>query len=70
MGGEFNMCYNCVDRHVDEGHGDKTALIWESPVSQSPPNYMSYNTLQDKVSLSWFCIPYIISGEDLVLTCS
>ena len=29
VGGKLNACYNCVDRHVDEGHGDDTALIWE-----------------------------------------
>ncbi|HYD01758.1 MAG TPA: acetate--CoA ligase [Phycisphaerales bacterium] len=28
-GGTLNACYNCVDRHVAAGHGDKTALIWE-----------------------------------------
>jgi len=28
-GGELNICYNCVDRHVDAGDGDKIALIWE-----------------------------------------
>ena len=22
VGGKLNACYNCVDRHVDEGHGD------------------------------------------------
>ena len=29
LGGKLNACYNCVDRHVDEGHGEDTALIWE-----------------------------------------
>ena len=28
-GGQLNACYNCVDRHVESGHGDATALIWE-----------------------------------------
>ena len=31
--GELSMCYNVVDRHVDEGHGDQTALIWDSPIT-------------------------------------
>ena len=43
------MCYNCVDRHVEEGNGDKTAFIWESPVTQTPPIHMSYAELQNKV---------------------
>ncbi|MGQ0626915.1 MAG: acetate--CoA ligase [Phycisphaerales bacterium] len=29
VGGELNACYNCVDRHVQSGHGDETAIIWE-----------------------------------------
>ena len=28
-GGKTNVSYNCLDRHVLAGHGDKTALIWE-----------------------------------------
>ncbi len=26
VGGELNVAYNCVDRHVEAGHGDKVAL--------------------------------------------
>ncbi|MFQ6114832.1 MAG: acetate--CoA ligase [bacterium] len=29
-GGTLNVSYNCLDRHVQAGDGDKTALIWES----------------------------------------
>ena len=28
--GEMNICYNCVDRHVDEGNGDTDALAYDS----------------------------------------
>ena len=28
-GGEVNACYNCLDRHVHDGHGDELALVWE-----------------------------------------
>ncbi len=28
-GGKLNACYNCLDRHVEAGHGDVTAIIWE-----------------------------------------
>ncbi len=28
-GGKLNACYNCLDRHVEAGHGDETAIIWE-----------------------------------------
>jgi acetyl-CoA synthetase len=29
LGGKLNICYNCVDRHVDNGLGDKVAYYWE-----------------------------------------
>ena len=29
VGGKLNACYNCVDRHVEAGHGDKVALLFE-----------------------------------------
>src|ERR671922_807375 len=27
--GELNVAYNCVDRHVEAGHGDQVAYYWE-----------------------------------------
>ncbi len=29
VGGKTNASYNCLDRHVEAGRGDKTAIIWE-----------------------------------------
>src|SRR5438477_7616098 len=29
LGGRLNVCFNCVDRHVAEGLGDKVAYYWE-----------------------------------------
>ncbi|MBC8174377.1 MAG: acetate--CoA ligase [Candidatus Marinimicrobia bacterium] len=28
-GGKLNVSYNCLDRHVEAGYGDQTALNWE-----------------------------------------
>jgi len=33
IGGELNACHNCVDRHVEAGHGQDAALLYESPVT-------------------------------------
>jgi propionyl-CoA synthetase len=33
VGGECNTAYNCLDRHVAEGRGGETALIYDSPVT-------------------------------------
>jgi acetyl-CoA synthetase len=29
IGGKTNICHNAVDRHVNNGHGDDVAIIWE-----------------------------------------
>ena len=29
VGGKLNVAYNCVDRHVERGDGDKVAYFWE-----------------------------------------
>ncbi|MCD9645941.1 Acetyl-coenzyme A synthetase, cytoplasmic [Datura stramonium] len=28
-GGKTNICYNCLDRNIDAGNGDKFAIFWE-----------------------------------------
>jgi len=33
-GGTTNMSYNCLDRHVDAGRGDKAAIIWRGEESE------------------------------------
>jgi acetyl-CoA synthetase len=29
LGGKLNVCFNCVDRHVEAGQGEKVAYYWE-----------------------------------------
>ena len=48
-GGRLNACYNCIDRHIKNGYGDQTAIIWEG----NDPNQsrkFSYNELLKEVS--------------------
>jgi len=41
-GGTLNACYNCVDRHVQAGHGEQTALVWEGePVGPATSHAVS-----------------------------
>ncbi|EMC95529.1 hypothetical protein BAUCODRAFT_24578 [Baudoinia panamericana UAMH 10762] len=47
--GEISTTYNCIDRHVEAGHGDKTAIIWDSPVTNSKQR-ISYAELQNEVA--------------------
>ncbi|GAB0176433.1 acyl-CoA synthetase short-chain family member 3, mitochondrial [Grus japonensis] len=35
VGGELNICYNAVDRHVENGRGDQIAIIYDSPVTNT-----------------------------------
>lgn len=49
VGGEINACFNCVDRHVDAGYGDHTALIYESPVTETS-RILTYSDLLDATS--------------------
>ena len=47
-GGKLNVSYNCLDRHVEAGNGDRTALIWEGN-NPSEDQHFSYNELLDEV---------------------
>ncbi|XP_076634515.1 acyl-CoA synthetase short-chain family member 3, mitochondrial [Colletes latitarsis] len=48
--GELNACYNAVDRHVNAGNGNKTALIHDSP-QMSTIRRVTYNEMLEKTSL-------------------
>jgi len=48
-GGKLNTCYNAVDRHVEAGHGEQLALIYDSPVTGQCRKY-TFSQLQDQVS--------------------
>lgn len=38
--GKVNAAYECIDRHVDEGRGNKTALIYSDPKRQESLTYL------------------------------
>ncbi|MFF1819460.1 propionyl-CoA synthetase [Kribbella sp. NPDC058245] len=48
-GAELNTSYNCLDRHVEAGHGDRVALIHDSPVTGSSQTF-TYAELRDEVA--------------------
>lgn len=48
-GGKLNVAYNCLDRHVESGHGDQTALIWEGN-NPAEDKKFTYKELTDEVS--------------------
>ncbi|MGO1055659.1 acetate--CoA ligase [Crossiella sp. CA198] len=48
LGGKLNVAYNCVDRHVESGHGEQVAIHWEGEPGDT--RTITYATLQDEVS--------------------
>ena len=48
LGGELNVAYNCVDRHVEAGKGDKVAIHWEGEPGDT--RTITYNDLLTGVS--------------------
>ncbi|MCG8446268.1 MAG: propionyl-CoA synthetase [Hyphomicrobiales bacterium] len=46
---ECNTCYNCVDRHVEQGRPGQNAIIYDSPITGTAEKY-TYSDLKDAVS--------------------
>ncbi|TDE00501.1 acetate--CoA ligase [Jiangella asiatica] len=48
VGGKLNVAYNCVDRHVEAGNGDRVAIHWEGEPGDS--RTITYADLKREVS--------------------
>ncbi|CAI8158078.1 MAG: Acetyl-coenzyme A synthetase [Pseudidiomarina mangrovi] len=48
--GELNVAFMALDYHVDNGRGEQTALIYDSPVTATKQQF-SYRQLRDEVAL-------------------
>jgi propionyl-CoA synthetase len=46
---EVNTCYNAVDRHVEQGNGDRVAIIYDSPITGKTAK-ITYAELQTQVA--------------------
>ena len=47
VGGRLNVAYNCVDRHVEAGHGEQVAIHWEGEPGDT--RTVTYADLQREV---------------------
>ena len=47
--GVTNTCYNALDIHIDQGRGERIALIYDSPITGNKKKF-TYNDLRGKVS--------------------
>ncbi|MFD2828989.1 acetate--CoA ligase [Corticicoccus populi] len=48
--GKFNMAYECIDKHVDDGYGDKTALHYKNGDSRSSYTFKDLKTASNKAA--------------------
>ncbi|MBA2319479.1 MAG: acetate--CoA ligase [Euzebyales bacterium] len=46
-GGQLNVSDNCVDRHIDDGHGSQVAYYWEGEPGDT--REITYHQLRDEV---------------------
>ena len=46
---ELNTCHNALDRHVEGGRAEQTALIYDSPVTGTKKSF-TYRELRDRVA--------------------
>ena len=47
--GVTNTCYNALDIHIDQGRGQKKALIYDSPITGNKIQF-TYEELKSKVA--------------------
>ena len=50
LGGQLNACDNALDRHVEAGHGDRTALIAVPDDPAQPARHITYAEMRDEVA--------------------
>ncbi|KIQ14325.1 acetate--CoA ligase [Rhodococcus sp. MEB064] len=67
VGGELNVAYNCVDRHVVEGRGDQVAIHWEGEPGDS--REITYSDLLAEVSraANTFTELGLVSGDRVAI---
>jgi propionyl-CoA synthetase len=65
--GEISTCYNCVDRHVQAGHGDTVAVAWDSPVSGNKEKYTYKRVLEEVETLAGVLREEGVKKGDVVL---
>ena len=52
VGAKTNICHNCIDRQIANGHGEDLAILWEGePLPNGEPEVrrLTYNDLHDEV---------------------
>ena len=67
VGAECNTAYNCLDRHVEAGHGARTALIYDSPVTGTKQSYTYAQLTEDVAALAAVLLDVGVRKGDRVI---
>ncbi|MBC02331.1 MAG: acetate--CoA ligase [Phycisphaerae bacterium] len=71
VGGRTNACHTCVDRQVEDGHGDEVAIIWEGePVGDEGPEVvrLTYRDLQRETARTANALASLGVGKGDIVT--
>jgi len=66
VGGKTNVSYNCLDRNIEQGHGDRTAIIWEGEPGDSLT--LTYSELHRQVCKFANCMTKLGIGQGDVVS--
>lgn len=47
--GKLNLCYLCIDKHIEDGFGEQTAIVYDSPVTNQKKTY-TFNHAKEEIS--------------------
>lgn len=47
--GELNMCYLCIDKHIEDGYGEQLAVVYDSPVTDQKISY-TFSQAKEEIS--------------------
>jgi propionyl-CoA synthetase len=68
VGASCNTCYNAIDRHVASGRGNQTALIYDSPVTNTVRTYTYNDALAEIATLAAVLEEFgIVKGDRVII---
>ncbi|XP_051885782.1 acyl-CoA synthetase short-chain family member 3, mitochondrial isoform X1 [Pristis pectinata] len=65
--GELNVCYNALDRHVENGQGDQAAIIHDSPVTGTTQTITYREALEQVSRLAGVLVKHGVKKGDRVV---
>jgi propionyl-CoA synthetase len=66
--GALNTCENALDRHVAAGHGDRVALVYDSPVTGAKRTYTYAQLLDETATFAGALVSLgVIKGDRVVV---